>query len=137
MLFTPGAVLAGLVYVYLPFMVLPLYASIDRLDPAYLEAAEVLGARPLARFFKVAVPLTMPGIAAGCVLVFIPSLGAFLTPDLLGGARSMMLGNLIQQQFTAARNWPLGSAASFLLMAGVLVLLTLYVRWRGRPQLGT
>jgi spermidine/putrescine transport system permease protein len=130
-------VLAGLVYVYLPFMVLPLYASIEKLDPAYLEAAEILGARPVARFLRVMVPLTLPGIAAGCLLVFVPSLGAFLTPDLLGGARSMMIGNLVQQQFTAARNWPLGSAASLLLMAGVLGVLLLYVRWRGRPALGS
>ncbi|MGH7546364.1 MAG: ABC transporter permease [Gemmatimonadota bacterium] len=130
MLYTPGAVLVGLVYGYLPFMVLPLYASIEKLDPSLLEAAEVLGARPAARFFRVTVPLTWPGIVAGGVLVFIPSLGAFLTPDLLGGAKTMMMGNLVQQQFGAARDWPFGSAASFILMAVVLALFWVYARRR-------
>jgi spermidine/putrescine transport system permease protein len=123
LLYTPGAVLLGLVYGYLPFMVLPCYASIEKLDPSLLEAAESLGARPLARFFTVTVPLTFPGILTGSVLVFIPALGAFLTPDLLGGAKTMMIGNLVQNQFTTARDWPFGAAASFLLMAVVLVLL--------------
>lgn len=137
LLYTPGAVLVGLVYGYLPFMVLPLYASIEKMDPSLLEAAESLGARPAARFWRVTVPLTLPGLVAGSVLVFIPSLGAFLTPDLLGGAKTMMIGNLVQQQFGPGRDWPFGSAASFVLMAVVLVLFWIYGRWReGGPMEG-
>jgi spermidine/putrescine transport system permease protein len=128
LLYTPGAVLAGLVYGYLPFMVLPLYASLEKLDPALLEAAEGLGARPVARFLRVTLPLSLPGLVAGSLLVFIPSLGAFLTPELLGGARQVMIGNLVQQQFGAARDWPFGSAASFILMALVLVGVYAFLR---------
>ena len=131
LLYTPGAVLAGLVYGYLPFMVLPLYASLEKLDPALLEAAESLGARPAARFLRVTLPLSLPGLVAGGLLVFIPSLGAFLTPDLLGGARQVMIGNLIQQQFGAARDWPFGSAASFVLMGLVLVVVYGFLRRGG------
>ncbi len=118
-------------------MVLPVYASIEKLDPSLLEAAEALGAKPAARFWRVTVPLTLPGILAGSVLVFIPALGAFLTPDLLGGAKTMMIGNLVQNQFTAARDWPFGSAASFVLMAAVLILFAFYIRWREQPSPGT
>ena len=128
LLYTPGAVLAGLVYGYLPFMVLPVYASLEKLDPALLEAAESLGARPVARFARVTLPLSLPGVVAGCLLVFIPSLGAFLTPDLLGGAKQVMVGNLIQQQFGAARDWPFGSAVSFVLMALVLAAVYAFLR---------
>jgi spermidine/putrescine transport system permease protein len=131
LLYTPGAVLAGLVYGYLPFMVLPLYASLEKLDPALLEAAESLGARPVARFLRVTFPLSLPGLVAGSLLVFIPALGAFLTPDLLGGARQVMIGNLIQQQFAAARDWPFGSAASFVLMALVLAVVYGFLRRGG------
>ena len=133
MLYTPGAVLAGLVYGYLPFMVLPVYASLEKLDTTLLEAAAGLGARPLRRFLRITLPLSLPGVAAGCLLVFIPALGAFLTPDLLGGAKQVMIGNLVQNQFTSARNWPFGSAASFVLMACVLVLVLVYLRRRGGP----
>jgi spermidine/putrescine transport system permease protein len=128
LLYTPGAVLAGLVYGYLPFMVLPVYASLEKLDPALLEAAESLGARPADRFARVTLPLSMPGVVAGCLLVFIPSLGAFLTPDLLGGAKQVMVGNLIQQQFGAARDWPFGSAVSFVLIALVLAAVYAFQR---------
>jgi spermidine/putrescine transport system permease protein len=136
LLYTPGAVLAGLVYGFLPFMVLPLYASLERLDLALLEAAEVLGARPWARFRRVVLPLAAPGLAAGALLVFVPALGAFLTPDLLGGAKEIMLGNLVQSQFGPARNWPFGSAASFVLMAAVLVAVLAYLRLRDRGASG-
>ena len=132
LLYTPGAVLAGLVYGYLPLMILPIYVSIEKLDPTLLEAAEVLGARPAARFWRVTLPLTAPGVVAGSLLVFIPALGAFLTPDLLGGAKQMMIGTLVQNQFGAARNWPFGSAASFILMAVVLVAVLAYLRLRDR-----
>ena len=128
LLYTPGAVLAGLVYGYLPFMILPVYASLEKLDPALLEAAESLGARPVSRFLRVTLPLSFPGVVAGCLLVFIPSLGAFLTPDLLGGAKQVMVGNLVQQQFGAARDWPFGSAVSFVLMALVLTAVYAFLR---------
>ncbi len=128
MLYTPGAVLAGLVYGFLPFMVLPVYASLERLDPALLEAAENLGARSWARFRRITLPLSMPGVVAGGLLVFIPALGSFLTSDLLGGARHVMLGNLVQNQFTTARDWPFGAAASFILMGTVLAALLVYLR---------
>jgi len=127
-LYTPFAVMVGLVYGFLPFMILPIYASLEKLDPSLLEAAEVLGARPRARFRRVTLPLSMPGVVAGCLLVFIPALGSFLTSDLLGGAKQMMIGNLVQNQFSSARNWPFGSAASFIVMALVLAAVMIYLR---------
>ena len=136
MLYTPFAVMTGLVYGFLPFMVLPVYASLEKLDLSLLEAAEVLGARPAARFLKVTLPLSLPGVVAGCLLVFIPSLGSFLTSDLLGGAKQVMIGNLIQNQFSAARNWPFGSAASFIVMALVLAAVVAYLRVRDRSPGG-
>lgn len=132
LLYTPFSVMAGLVYGYLPFMILPIYASLEKLDVALLEAAEVLGARPAARFRKVTLPLSLPGVVAGCLLVFVPAVGSFLTPDLLGGAKEMMIGNLVQNQFTSARNWPFGSAASFILMLLVLAAVLVYLRTRDR-----
>ena len=130
MLYTPLAVMSGLVYGFLPFMILPIYASLEKLDLTLLEAAEVLGARPAARFWRVTLPLSMPGVVAGCLLVFIPALGSFLTSDLLGGAKQILIGNLVQNQFSAARNWPFGSAASFIVMAGVLLAVMVYLRIR-------
>ncbi len=127
LLYSNQAVLLGLVYGYLPFMVLPLYAAIERIDPALIEAAWDLYADRWSLFRRVLIPLTKPGIIAGCVLVFIPSLGAFLTPDLLGGARSMMVGNLIQHEYLVARDWPLGSALSILLMLIVIGSLVGYL----------
>jgi spermidine/putrescine transport system permease protein len=128
LLYTPFAVLAGLVYTFLPFMVLPIYASLEKVDWSLLEAAEVLGARPVARFLKVTLPLSWPGVIAGSLLVFIPTLGSFLPSDLLGGAKEMLIGNLVQNQFTAARNWPFGSAASLILMVVVLFGVMAYLR---------
>jgi spermidine/putrescine transport system permease protein len=119
-LYSDLAVLIGLVYGYLPFMVLPLYAAIERLDGSLVDAARDLYASGWAVFARVIVPLTKPGIVAGCVLVFIPSLGAYITPDLLGGARSMMIGTFIQHEYLVVRDWPLGSAASFVLMMMVV-----------------
>jgi spermidine/putrescine transport system permease protein len=132
LLYTPFAVLVGLVYGFLPFMVLPIYASLEKLDVTLLEAAEVLGARPGARFRRITVPLSRPGVIAGCLLVFVPALGSFLTADLLGGAKTLMIGNLVQNQFTSARNWPFGSAASFVLMLLVLATVFTYLRLRDR-----
>ena len=132
LLYTPTAVVIGLVYGYLPFMVLPLYVAVERLDPLLVEAAWDLYASRWSVFTRVVVPLTMPGIVGGCVLVFIPSIGAFITPDLLGGARSMMIGNLIQHEYLVVRDWPLGSAVSFVLMAIVMAAVVLYYRHAGR-----
>jgi spermidine/putrescine transport system permease protein len=128
LLYNDGAVLLGLVYGYLPFMVLPIYATLERLDPALTEAAFDLGARPLATLAHVIIPLSKPGMLAGSILVFIPSLGAFLTPDLLGGGHTVLVGNLVQNQFTTARDWPFGSAISVLLMALVTAIVWLFLR---------
>ncbi len=132
MLFTEFAVLIGLVYSYLPEMVLPIYAAVERLDFSLVQAAHDLYANDFQAFRRVTLPLTMPGILAGSILVFIPCLGAFVTPDILGGARTVMLGNLIQQQFLTARDWPFGSAVSFVLMAVMLVGTLIYFRQGGR-----
>lgn len=128
LLYNDGAVILGLVYGYLPFMVLPLYSNLERLDKSLLEAAADLGARPAAAFFRVVAPLCAPGIRAGCVLVFIPCLGSYLTPDLMGGGKTILLGNLVQNQFTTARDWPFGAAVSLGLMAVVMVILYLLIR---------
>jgi spermidine/putrescine transport system permease protein len=128
LLYNDFAVLLGQVYGELPFMILPLYASVEKLDRALLEAAADLGALPARTLFRVTLPLTQPGIVAGCVLVFIPSLGAYLAPDLLGGARTVYVGNLIQSQFAVARDMPFGSALSFLLSLLVLALLFAFRR---------
>jgi spermidine/putrescine transport system permease protein len=128
LLYNDGAVILGLVYGYLPFMVLPLYATLERLDRNLLEAAADLGAKPWVALTRVVIPLSAPGVRAGAILVFIPCLGAYLTPDLLGGGKTVMIGNLIQNQFTTARDWPFGSAVSLTLMAIVLVLLLVFVR---------
>ena len=136
LLYTPFAVLLGLVYGFLPFMILPIYASLEKLDPTLLEAAETLGATPLAGFRRITLPLSLPGVVAGCFLVFIPSMGSFLTSDLLGGAKELMVGNRIQTQFAAARNGPFGSAASFVVTALVLVAVMVYLRVRDRAADG-
>ena len=133
LLYNDGAVLLGLVYGYLPFMVLPIYATLERLDPALVEAAADLGARPLATVWRIVVPLSRPGIVAGSVLVFIPCLGAYLTPDLLGGGRTVMVGNLVQNQFTTARDWPFGAAVSIALMALVTLVLVVFLRRESEP----
>jgi spermidine/putrescine transport system permease protein len=130
LLYTPFAVIVGLVYGFLPLTILPIYVSLERLDPSLLEAAEVLGARPGARFTRVILPLSMPGVVAGALLTFIPALGSFLTSDLLGGAKQVMIGNLIQNQFTVARNWPFGAALSFVLAALALAPVVMYLRRR-------
>jgi spermidine/putrescine transport system permease protein len=127
MLGTTPAVIFGLVYVFLPFMILPLYSTIERLDKSYLEASLDLGASQFQTFRKVTLPLTMPGVVTGIILVFIPCLGMFLIPDELGGASSAMIGNIINNQFSAASNWPFGSAMSFLLM--FLTFIVLFGQW--------
>lgn len=134
LLYTPGAVLFGLVTAAIPFMLLPIYASLEQLDPALLEAAEVLGAREWRRFARVTWPLTLPGVGAGAILVFVPALGSFLTSDLLGGAKVELVGNLVQSQFTTARNWPFGSALSLLLLLVVLAAMLWRLRRVWRPR---
>jgi spermidine/putrescine transport system permease protein len=131
LLFNQRAVILGLFYGYLPFMVLPLYASIEKLDFSLVEAAQDLGANSLIAFRRIVLPLTMPGIVAGAIITFIPSVGAYVTPDLLGGAKAMMIGNLLQQQFLEVRDWPFGSAVGFILMVTVLLATMLYFRTGG------
>jgi spermidine/putrescine transport system permease protein len=138
LLYNDFSVLVGLLYGELPFMILPLYASLEKLDGSLLEASADLGAPRRSTFWRVTVPMTMPGIVAGCVLVFVPSLGQFIVPDLLGGAKTILAGNLIQNQFAVARNWPFGSAVAFELTAavvGLLFLYALYTKRRGEDVL--
>lgn len=127
-LFTNSAILIGLVYGFLPFMVLPLYAAIERLDWRLVEAARDLYADGFTAFRKVTLPLSMPGIVAGSILVFIPSLGAYVTPAILGGANTVLMGDYIVSQFLAARNWPFGSALSFAVMFVMLLATIFYFR---------
>lgn len=117
LLYTPTAVVIGLVYAYLPFMILPIYASAEKLDHALVEAAHDLGAGPVRAFSSVIVPLTMPGIAAGTLLVFVPAIGMFAITDLMGGAKVPMIGNVIQNQFLQARDWPFGAALGVVFLA--------------------
>ena len=120
LLYTPTSVMLGMVYGYLPFMVLPLYSSLEKLQPALLEASMDLGANRLKTFLHVTLPLTAPGIAAGIVLVFIPTIGEFIIPDILGGAKTVLIGNLITNQFLTARDWPFGAAITFIVVLFVL-----------------
>jgi spermidine/putrescine transport system permease protein len=132
MLYTDGAVLAGMAYVYLPLMVLPLYAAIDRFDMRMLEAAYDLYASRWGALRRVILPIVSPGIVAGSILVFVPSLGAYVTPRVLGGGKNMMIGNFIELQFGQGRNWPLGAALSMTLLVIVTVALLFYVRAANR-----
>ena len=135
LIFTPQAVLMGLFYSYLPFMVLPLYAALDKFDTRLKEAAQDLGASRWHTFWRVTFPLSMPGVIAGSILVFIPSAGEFVIPDLLGGSRTMMTGNLIQNQFLQARDWAFGSALSVMLAVLMLGAIMFYIRKVGTNKL--
>ena len=136
-LYTTFSIAVGLTYTFMPFMVLPIYASLEKMDWRLVEAAYDLGAHRWTALRRVVLPLAMPGIAAGCILVFIPGLGAFVTPELLGGGKSMMIGNLIQSQFGAARNWPFGAALSMALLTIVLLAMLFYLwRYRRQPEAG-
>lgn len=126
-LFTNTAVIIGLVYNLLPFMILPIMTNVERLDDRLIDAARDLGASRLTIFRKVIVPLTMPGIVAGCILVFLPAMTIFYIPDILGGAKSILLGNLIQNQFLIAQNWPTGSAVSVGLTLMLAILIGIYI----------
>lgn len=132
MLYTYGAVLIGMVYTMFPFMVLPLYNSIEKLDRSYIEAAKDLGASRLKTFWTITIPLTMSGIIAGCILVFIPSVGLFFIPDLMGGSRVMLIGNLIRNQFLVSRDWPFGAALSIVMIVVSLILIGIYVKIVGK-----
>lgn len=135
LLYTPGAVVAGLLYAYLPLMILPLYASIERLDPQLREAAANLGATPWRTFRDVTLPLTLPGVLTGCLFVFVPSLGNFVVPELLGGGKTVMVGNLIRDQFLKARDWPFGATLALVVIA-FLVLLFVLQSWASRRVSG-
>ncbi|MBO0503610.1 spermidine/putrescine ABC transporter permease PotB [Aeromonas veronii] len=133
MMYTEVAVIIGLVYVLLPFMVLPLYSSIEKLDGRLLEAARDLGANGWQRLVRIILPLTLPGIIAGCLLVFLPAMGMFYVSDLLGGAKHLLIGNLIKTQFLNSRDWPFGAAISVMLT--VLMALLVYCYWRASKLL--
>ena len=126
LLYNTGSVMLGMIYALLPFMVLPIYVSIEQFDNRLLEASYDLGASPMKTFFNITLPLTMPGVVAGSILVFISSLGMFVVPDIMGGAKSALIGNVIQNQFLSARDWPFGSALSIVLAALSLLLILLY-----------
>lgn len=135
-LFTETAIMIGMLYVYLPLMVLPLYASMERLDFSLVEAGYDLYATRLAVLKRIILPLVKPGLIAGSILVFVPSLGAYVTPRVMGGGKQLMLGNLIELQFGQGRNWPLGAALSITLLAIVMFALIFYVRAAGREEVG-
>ena len=136
LLFSSFAVLICLVYVHLPFMVLPLYANLEKHDQALLDAAQDLGANGWQRFWRITFPLSLPGVYAGAALVFIPALGIFAIPDILGGPGDSLIGNIIKQQFLETRDWPFGSVLSIVLTAAALALAGL-AAWVGRRNLGT
>ncbi|MEA5467488.1 ABC transporter permease [Spirulina sp. 06S082] len=128
LLFNSFAVSVGLIYGYLPFMILPLYSTIEKFNFSLIEASHDLGANDWRTFTRIVLPLTYRGIVAGSLLVFIPAVGEFVTPDILGGAKTLMMGNLVQSQFLAARNWPFGSVLSIVMMAIVLLPIIIYFR---------
>jgi spermidine/putrescine transport system permease protein len=133
LLYNNFAVVVGLVYVHLPFMVLPLYAALDRIDKSLMEASLDLGAGHMRTLFSVVVPLAMPGIISGIIITFVPALGAYLTPDLLGGPDSQMIANVIERQFKRANDWPFGAALSFLLMYATFAAIAFRAYWsRGK-----
>lgn len=134
MLYTPFAVIIGLVYGFLPFMILPIYASIEQLDRSYLEAAEDLGANPIHTFFRVTLPLTFPGILSGIVMTFVPAVSVFVVTDLLTGGRLLMIGNVIKDAFLVEMNWQLGSAISLLLMALVLISIVILMKFTSKDN---
>lgn len=128
MLYTPFAIVFGSVYVLLPFMIMPIYASVEKMDQRLLEAARDLGASPWQRFTRISLPLISPGIMAGCLMVFVPTMGCFYLADILGGAKLLLVGNVIKTEFLVTRDWPFGSALSLLLLGLLLVMLLFYHR---------
>jgi spermidine/putrescine transport system permease protein len=130
-LYTRGAVLLGMVYTLIPYMILPTFASIDKLDGTLLEASGDLGANKLHTFLHVTLPLTFPGIFSGSIMIFIPCLGFFFVSDIMGGGKSQLIGNLIENQFKAANNWPFGAALSVMLIALILIMVAIYKKSGG------
>lgn len=128
LLYTPFAIVFGSVYVLLPFMIMPIYASVEKMDQRLLEAARDLGASPWQRFVRISLPLISPGIMAGCLMVFVPTMGCFYIADILGGAKLLLVGNVIKTEFLVTRDWPFGSALSLLLLGLLLVMLMFYHR---------
>lgn len=131
MMYTRGAVVLGMVYVLLPFMILPIHTVIDKLDRSLLEAASDLGAKEVRRFLHITLPLTAPGIFAGVIMVFIPALGYFFVSDIMGGSKNQLIGNAIERQFKEAFNWPFGAALSIVLIVITLVLVRIYTKAGG------
>ena len=131
LLYTPTAVMIGMIYEFLPFMILPLYSSLEKIEYSLLEAAADLGAPPWKVFLRVTLPLSIPGIIAGTILVFIPAMGMFVIPDLMGGAKTILIGNVIRNQFLTARDWPFGAASSMILMVLTMVFTLYYTRKAG------
>lgn len=131
LLYTDGAVMIGMVYNLLPFAVMPMYSSIEKMDFGLVEASKDLGAGPVKTFFKITLPMTKPGIFAAVILVFIPCIGYYMITDMLGGGTSIMIGNVIYNQFTSARNWPFGAALSIVLAAIILIMLRVYTKLGG------
>ncbi len=125
-MYSGTAVIIGMVYIFVPFMFLPIYSSVEKLDTRLIQASEDLGATPFTTFRRVIFPMTLPGIMAGSVLVFIPSLGNFVIPELFGGAKVLMIGNMVEQQFLYARNWPFGAALSMIITLFMLILLSVF-----------
>lgn len=128
LLYTPGAVVAGLVYAYLPLMVLPIYAAVERQDAQLVEAATNLGSSRTRAFWDITLPLTLPGVMIGCIFVFVPSLGNFVVPELLGGGKTVMVGNLIRDQFLEARDWPFGAVLTLVVIVMLVALFTFQAR---------
>jgi putrescine transport system permease protein len=131
---TTTAVYIGIVYSYLPFMILPLYASLEKISPALLEAAEDLGSKPWRAFWQVTFPLSLPGVLAGCFLVFIPAVGEFVIPDLLGGSETLMIGKTLWSEFFSNRDWPLASAVAVILLLVLVIPIVLFQRHQQRLQ---
>ncbi|MFL0196347.1 ABC transporter permease [Clostridium sp. WILCCON 0269] len=134
MLYTYGAVLIGMIYTLFPFMVLPLYTSIEKIEEIYIDAAKDLGASSLKAFLTITLPLSMPGIISGCILVFMPSLGLFYICDLMGGSKVMLIGNLIRNQFLSSRDWPFGAAISIFMIIATLLIVVVGVKLAGKKM---
>src|SRR6185437_15024229 len=131
---TTTAVYIGIVYSYLPFMILPLYASLEKISPTLLEAAEDLGSRPWKAFWQVTFPLSLPGVLAGCLLVFIPAVGEFVIPDLLGGSETLMIGRTLWNEFFNNRDWPLASAVAVILLLLLVIPIMIFQHVQARAQ---
>ena len=131
---TEAAVLIGMVYSYLPFMVLPLYSALEKMDYSLIEAAQDLGCTPTSAFWKITFPLSLPGVIAGCLLVFIPAVGEFVIPDLLGGSQTLMIGKTLWNEFFANRDWPVSSAVAVILLLLLVVPIMIFQQAQARAQ---